>query len=168
MFRLQSVRRLLVELGFKPLKAAALCLIANSASGAFGAIGIPVITGAQIGDLSALELSRALVWTLPIITFLIPFLLVFILDRMKGIKQTWPALLVVSGLYTAVQTLTMAVLGPELANILAALFSMGGLALFLRKWRPKQIYREQGAGEASEKKDTARQTLPRHGHLSTF
>ncbi|MCY8981787.1 L-lactate permease, partial [Bacillus halotolerans] len=62
---------------------------------------------------------------LPMITFLIPFLLVFLLDRMKGIKQTWPALLVVSGIYTAVQTLTMAVLGPELANILAALFSMG-------------------------------------------
>lgn len=143
---------LLVELGFKPLKAAALCLIANAASGAFGAIGIPVITGAQIGDLSALELSRTLMWTLPMISFLIPFLLVFLLDRMKGIKQTWPALLVVSGVYTAVQTLTMAVLGPELANILAALFSMGGLALFLRKWQPKEIYREEGAGETGEKK----------------
>ncbi|MGG4111994.1 L-lactate permease [Bacillus subtilis] len=143
---------LLVELGFKPLKAAALCLIANAASGAFGAIGIPVITGAQIGDLSALELSRTLMWTLPMISFLIPFLLVFLLDRMKGIKQTWPALLVVSGGYTAVQTLTMAVLGPELANILAALFSMGGLALFLRKWQPKEIYREEGAGDAGEKK----------------
>ncbi|PNB42925.1 L-lactate permease, partial [Pseudomonas sp. GW456-E7] len=84
--------------------------------------------------------------------FLIPFLLVFLLDRMKGIKQTWPALLVVSGAYTAVQTLTMAVLGPELANILAALFSMGGLALFLRKWQPKEIYREEGAGETGAKK----------------
>nr|WGD74584.1 L-lactate permease [Bacillus subtilis] len=80
---------MLVELGFKPLKAAALCLIANAASGAFGAIGIPVITGAQIGDLSALELSRTLMWTLPMISFLIPFLLVFLLDRMKGIKQTY-------------------------------------------------------------------------------
>ncbi|MBD4756225.1 L-lactate permease, partial [Xanthomonas citri pv. citri] len=47
---------------------------------------------------------------------------------------------------------TMAVLGPELANILAALFSMGGLALFLRKWQPKEIYREEGAGDAGEKK----------------
>lgn len=60
---------LLVELGFKSLKAAALCLIANAASGAFGAIGIPVITGAQIGNLSALELSRTLMWTLPMISF---------------------------------------------------------------------------------------------------
>ncbi|AUZ25154.1 L-lactate permease [Bacillus subtilis] len=143
---------LLVELGFKPLKAAALCLIANAASGAFGAIGIPVITGAQIGDLPALELSRTLLWTLPMISFLIPFLLVFLLDRMKGIRQTWPALLVVSGVYTLIQALTMAVLGPELANILAALFSMGGLALFLRKWQPKEIYREEGAGESGEKK----------------
>lgn len=159
---------LLVELGFKPLKAAALCLIANAASGAFGAIGIPVITGAQIGDLSALELSRTLMWTLPMISFLIPFLLVFLLDRMKGIKQTWPALLVVSGGYTAVQTLTMAVLGPELANILAALFSMGGLALFLRKWQPKEIYREEGAGDAGEKRHTVPLTLRKRGLLSTF
>ncbi|MCI3988037.1 L-lactate permease, partial [Bacillus vallismortis] len=78
----------------------------NAASGAFGAIGIPVITGAQIGDLSALGLSRTLMWTLTMITFFIPFLLVFLLDRIKGIKQTLPAMLVVSGLYTAVQTLT--------------------------------------------------------------
>ncbi|MCY7857060.1 L-lactate permease [Bacillus sonorensis] len=135
---------LLVELGFKPLKAASLCLIANAASGAFGAIGIPVITGAQMGDMTPLELSRTLALTLPAIAFFVPFLLVFILDGFKGIKETLPALLVVSGSYTAVQTFTMLVLGPELANILAALISMGALALFLRKWQPRRIYREVG------------------------
>lgn len=140
---------LLVELGFKPLKAASLCLIANAASGAFGAIGIPVITGAQMGDLTPLELSGTLAWMLPGITFFIPFLLVFILDGLKGIKETLPALLVVSGSYTAVQTFTMIVLGPELANILAALISMGALALFLRKWQPSRIYREDGNEQES-------------------
>lgn len=121
---------LLVELGFKPLKAASLCLIANAASGAFGAIGIPVITGAQMGGLTPVELSRTLALMLPFITFFVPFLLVFILDGFKGIRETLPALLVLSGSYTAVQTITMIGLGPELADILAALISMGALALF--------------------------------------
>jgi len=142
---------LLSELGFHPLKAAALCLIANAASGAFGAIGIPVIVGAQMGDLTPIELSRTLAWILPFISFLIPFLLVFVLDKWKGIKETLPALFVVSGSYTIVQTLTIIVLGPELANILAALVSMGALALFLRKWQPSNIYRVNPDEKGGEK-----------------
>ncbi|WP_366248795.1 L-lactate permease [Terribacillus aidingensis] len=141
---------LLTQLGFKPLKAAGLCLIANAASGAFGAIGIPVITGAQLGGISSLELSRTLALILPPISFLIPFLLVFILNGFKGIKETLPALLVLSGTYTIIQTATMIFIGPELANIGAALISMGVLSLFLRKWQPKHIYREKGA-EVQEK-----------------
>lgn len=133
---------LLTELGFRPLKAAMLCLIANAASGAFGAIGIPVIVGAQMGNMAPIDLSRTLAWTLPFISFIIPFLLVFILDKWKGIKETLPALLVVSGTYTALQTLTIIFLGPELANIISALVSMAVLALFLNKWQPKNIYRE--------------------------
>ncbi|SNZ15371.1 lactate permease [Terribacillus aidingensis] len=136
---------LLTQIGFKPLKAAGLCLIANAASGAFGAIGIPVITGAQLGGISSLELSRTLAFLLPPVSFVIPFLLVFILNGFKGIKETLPALLVLSGTYTIIQTATMIFIGPELANIGAALISMGVLALFLRKWQPKHIYREQGA-----------------------
>ncbi|ELK48597.1 lactate permease LctP family transporter [Halobacillus sp. BAB-2008] len=136
---------LLVELGFRPLKAAALCLVANAASGAFGAIGIPVIVGAQMGNLETMELSRMLAYILPLISFAIPFLLVFLLSGFKGIKETLPALFVVSGLYTGVQLFTILFLGPELANILAALASMAGLALFLRKWQPKTIHREEGA-----------------------
>lgn len=133
---------LLAQLGFHPLKAAMLCLIANAASGAFGAIGIPVIVGAQMGNLESLELSRTLAWILPFISFIVPFLLVFILDKWKGIKETFPALLVVSGVYTVLQTGTMMFVGPELANILSALASMAALAIFLNKWQPKTIYRE--------------------------
>ncbi|TVP81551.1 MAG: L-lactate permease [Alkalicoccus sp.] len=141
---------LLVELGFRPLKAAALCLIANAASGAFGAIGIPVIVGAQVGNLETLELSQMLAYLLPMISFAIPFLLIFILSGVKGVKETLPALFVVSGIYTGVQIFTIIFLGPELANILAALASMAGLALFLRKWQPKTIHREENAPEVQE------------------
>lgn len=144
---------LLTELGFKPLKAAMLCLIANAASGAFGAVGIPVITGAQMGNMTPLELSQTLVYTIPFISFCIPFLLILIVDGFKGIKETLPALLVVSGSYAILQAVTMVTMGPELANIISALASMGILALFLRKWQPKHIYREAGA-PAIEKKQT--------------
>ncbi|MCY8232578.1 L-lactate permease [Priestia endophytica] len=133
---------LLTELGFRPLKAAMLCLIANAASGAFGAIGIPVIVGAQMGNLKTLDLSHTLIFILPFISFIIPFLLVFILDKWKGIKETLPALLVVSLVFAISQTLTMFILGPELADIIPALLSMAALAIFLRKWQPKHIYRE--------------------------
>lgn len=148
---------LLAELGFRPLKAAALCLIANAASGAFGAIGIPVIVGAQMGNLETLELSQTLAYTLPAISFTIPFLLIFILDGFKGIKETLPALLLVSVIFTGVQLFTMVILGPELANILASVASMGALALFLQRWQPKNTYREKGAPEVI---DPTKYSLP--------
>ncbi|RKD71294.1 lactate permease [Sinobaca qinghaiensis] len=142
---------LLVTLGFKPLKAAGLCLIANAASGAFGAIGIPVITGAQVGGLETLELSRMLAWILPGISFAVPFILIFILDGRKGVKEILPALFVVSGTYTLAQIVTIVFMGPELANILSSLLSMVALAVFLRTWQPKTIYREPGAEVLPEK-----------------
>ncbi|XJZ28993.1 L-lactate permease [Bacillota bacterium Lsc_1132] len=141
---------LLAELGFNPLFAASLCLIANAASGAFGAIGIPVIVGAQVGNLTPLELSRELGWILPLITFFVPFILVFIVDKWKGIKETLPALLVVSLTYTLSQLLVMVSIGPELANIIASLLSMGGLALFLRRWQPQNIFRFKAAAAINE------------------
>lgn len=143
---------LLVTLGFKPIKAAGLCLIANAASGAFGAIGIPVITGAQIGGMETMELSQTLGWILPVISFGVPFLLIYILNGFKGVKEILPALLVVSGSFTTIQVLTMVFIGPELANILASLVSMVALALFLRKWQPKRIYREPDATKRLEQK----------------
>lgn len=138
---------LLTELGFKPLYAASLCLIANAASGAFGAIGIPVIVGAQVGGTTPLELSRQLTYVLPFISFIVPFLLVFIVDRMKGIRETLPALLVVSLSYTFVQLLTIITIGPELANIFPSLISLAALTLFLRYWQPKHIFRFQDCQE---------------------
>lgn len=135
---------LLTELGFNPLKAASLCLIANASSGAFGAIGIPVIVGAQVGGLDPKVLSKELAYLLPLISFIIPFLLVFIVDKFKGIKETFPALLVVSGVYAIVQLITMWFIGPELVNILASLITMAALAIFLRTWKPKNIFRLDG------------------------
>lgn len=134
---------LLVSLGFNALQAAMLCLIANGASGAFGAIGIPVAiidTLNLAGNVSAMDVSRMTVLTLPIINFTIPFLLIWLIDGFKGIKEVWPATLVVSSSYTVTQAFITFFLGPQLADIIPSLFTMAILALFLRKWKPKNIY----------------------------
>ncbi|BFH59545.1 L-lactate permease [Paenibacillus azoreducens] len=134
---------LLVSLGFKTLQAAMLCLISNGASGAFGAIGIPVaITGALNlkGNVTSMDVSMMTALTLPIINFTIPFLLIWLVDGFKGIKETLPAILVVSVTYTASQAMITLIMGPELADIIPSLLALGILALFSKKWQPKHIF----------------------------
>lgn len=135
---------LLVTLGFHPIKAAGLCLIANASTGAFGTVGIPVITGAEVGGMETLDLSRMTALILPLISFLVPFLLIFILNGLKGIKEIFPAIFLVSSVFSVLQLLTISTIGPELANIIPSLVSMLVLAAFLRKWQPKTIYHEPG------------------------
>ncbi|WP_414055687.1 L-lactate permease [Macrococcus equi] len=135
---------LLVQLGFNPLKAAMFCLIANGASGAFGAIGIPVgivNTLGLKGDVTAMDVSQMTAYTLPIINIAIPFLLILVLDGVKGVKETLPAILISGLVYTAAQTVITLVMGPELAALLPALLAMAALAIFCSKWQPKHIFR---------------------------
>lgn len=134
---------LLVSLGFKPLQAAMLCLIANGASGAFGAIGIPVgIIGTLNleGNVTSMDVSMMSSLTLPLTNFVIPFLLIFLVNGFKGIKEVLPAILVVSTTYTVSQAAFTIFIGPELADIIPSLLAMGILALFLKKWKPKHIF----------------------------
>ncbi|MEL3973305.1 L-lactate permease [Rossellomorea oryzaecorticis] len=133
---------LLVSLGFKPLQAAMLCLIANGASGAFGAIGIPVgiIDAFALENVTSMKVSTMTALTLPIINFTIPFLLIWLIDGFKGIKEIFPAILVTSFTYTVSQALITVTIGPELADIIPSLLTMGVLALFLKKWHPKNVF----------------------------
>ncbi len=137
---------LLAQLGFRPLQAAMLCLVANAASGAFGAIGIPVGVVDTLnlpGHVEAMGVSQTSTLTLAIINFFIPFLLIFIVDGFKGIKETLPSILVVSVTYTVLQGLLTVFNGPELADIIPSLASMLALALFSKKFQPKNIFRVQ-------------------------
>ncbi|WP_375383862.1 L-lactate permease [uncultured Microbacterium sp.] len=138
---------LLVQLGYKPVKAAMVSLVANVAAGAYGAIGIPVIVGAQVAGIDVMELSRTMVLVLQPLTLLVPFLLVMILDGWRGLRETWPAALVVTIVFSAVQAGVLWFLGPELADLGAGLAAMVALFVFGRVWRPKHIFREDG-GEA--------------------
>ncbi|GKU83780.1 lactate permease LctP family transporter [Niallia sp. NCCP-28] len=132
---------ILVGLGFSPIYAASLCLIANIAGGAYGAMGIPVTVPSLLTGLDGLIVGRYTALIIPFISIFVAFLLVFIIDGFKGIKQTFPAILV-SGLSFAItQALVLYFIGAELANIFAAIISLVALALFLQKWQPKEIYR---------------------------
>ena len=128
---------LLVGLGFEPLKAAGLCLIANTASGAFGAMGIPVIVAGQVSGLSPMEIGQFLGTYLPFISFTIPFLLIVIMDGWKGLKEVWPAALVAGGTYAATQWATVTFIGPELPNITSSIISLVAVAVFVKVWHPK-------------------------------
>jgi lactate permease len=140
---------LLVELGFKPIKAAMLCLLANAASGAYGAIGIPVLVGARVGGVELADMSVMMIAIVQLSTLFVPLLLVLVLDGFRGVRETWPVLLVIGVIFTGLQTLTLYFLGPELTDIVAPLASMGTLALFMQFWQPKRIYREDGAPPVS-------------------
>lgn len=132
---------ILVGLGFRPLYAASLCLIANIAGGAYGAMGIPVTVPALLTGLNGLEVGRDTAFVLPIISIVVAFLLIFIIDGLKGIRQTFPAILVSGISFAVTQVMVLAFLGAELADIFAAIVSLVALALFLQIWKPKEIFR---------------------------
>ncbi len=132
---------LLVGLGFRPLYAAGLCLIANTAPVAFGAMGIPIIVAGQVSGVDAFAIGQMAGRQLPFMTVLVLFWLMAIMDGWRGVKETWPAVLVGGGSFAIVQFLTANYIGPELPDITSAIVSLIALTLFLKVWQPKRIFR---------------------------
>lgn len=138
---------LLVGLGFNPLYAAGLCLLANTAPVAFGAIGIPVIAMEGPTGMPATEISKMIGRQLPFLSVFIPFYLVFIMAGWKKTKEVLPAILVSGVSFAVTQYLSSNFLGPELPDILSSLVSLFSLAIFLKFWKPKTIFRFSGEQE---------------------
>ncbi|WP_313281393.1 L-lactate permease [Delftia tsuruhatensis] len=141
---------LLVGLGFKPLYAAGLCLIANTAPVAFGAMGIPIIVAGQVSGVDAFAIGQMAGRQLPFMTVLVLFWLMAIMDGWRGVKETWPAVLVGGGSFALVQFLTANYIGPELPDITSAIVSLVALTLFLKVWQPKRIFRFDTEGEGAK------------------
>ena len=135
---------LLVGLGFNPLYAAGLCLLANTAPVAFGAMGIPITVAAQVTGLSAFKIGQMAGRQLPLLSVLVPFWIIFIMDGFRGIRETWPAILVAGVSFAVTQFFTSNFIGPELPDITSALMSLVCLAVFLKFWKPKRIFRFSG------------------------
>ncbi|SDE38609.1 lactate permease LctP family transporter [Paraburkholderia lycopersici] len=134
---------LLVGLGFEPLYAAGLCLIANTAPVAFGAMGIPIIVAGQVTGIDPFLIGAMAGRQLPLLSLFVPFWLVFIMDGKRGLKETWPAALVAGGSFAVTQYFTSNHIGPELPDITSALVSLVALAAFLKVWQPRRA--AQGA-----------------------
>ena len=132
---------LLVVLGFRPLYAAGLCLIVNTAPVAFGAMGIPILVAGQVTGLDSFEIGQMVGRQLPFLTIIVLFWIMAIMDGLRGIKETWPAVLVAGGSFAIAQFLSSNFLGPELPDIISSLVSLVCLTLFLKRWQPVHIFR---------------------------
>jgi lactate permease len=134
---------LLVGLGFNPLYAAGICLLANTAPVAFGAIGIPITAMEGPTGIPAMEISKMVGRQLPFLSVFIPFYLIIIMAGFKKTMEVLPAILVSGISFALTQYLSSNFLGPELPDILSALISLFALAIFLKFWKPKTIFRFQ-------------------------
>lgn len=135
---------LLVGLGFNPLYAAGLCLITNTAPVAFGAMGIPIIVAGQVTGIDAMKIGQMAGRQLPLLSVLVPFWVIIIMDGWRGVRETWPAILVCGLSFAITQFLTANYVGPELPDITSALVSLVALSVFLKFWKPKRIFRFEG------------------------
>jgi lactate permease len=132
---------MLIGLGFRPLPAAGLSLIGNTAPVAFGAIGTPVLTLAGVTGLPVDTLSAMVGRQLPFFALIVPFWLVWALAGRKATLEVWPAALTAGASFGLVQFLVSNFIGPELVDILASLVSIGSLLLLVRFWQPLSIWR---------------------------
>ncbi|MGA3089198.1 MAG: L-lactate permease [Terriglobales bacterium] len=139
---------LLIGLGFEPLQASGLSLIANTAPVAFGALGTPLIALAKVTGMSELMLGAMAGRILTPFCILVPFWLIWAFAGFAGMMEIWPAILVAGVSFAIPQLLVSNFHGPWLVNIVAAVVSMICLIAFLLIWHPKKIW--TFAGEQSK------------------
>jgi lactate permease len=132
---------LLIGIGFSPLYAAGLALLANTAPVAFGALGTPIITLAKISGLDEMALSQVAGRQLPLFSLIIPVWLVAIMSGWRGVIGCMPAILVSGGSFAALQFLMANYHGPGLVDVVGGVGSMIALTVFLRFWQPRDTWR---------------------------
>ena len=144
---------MLAGLGFNPLYAASLCLLANTAPVAFGAIGIPIVVGANASGVDLMGFSQMVGRTLPFLSVFVPLYLVILMAGWKKGIEVWPACMVSGGSFALVQFLSANYIGPLLPDILSSISSMICTVIFLRYWHPKESWRfpEEPKSEGREK-----------------
>ena len=141
---------LMIGLGFKPLEAAKLSLIGNTAPVAFGSLGIPLTTLAPITGLDLHALSAMVGRQLPLFSLLVPFWLVTAQVGWRGMLGVWPACLVAGGTFGVMQFLVSNFHGPWLVDIVSAAAAMAAVVLLMRFWRPAEESRNPSAAPAPD------------------
>src|SRR5438876_5042163 len=135
---------ILLGLGFHPLEASGLSLIANTAPVAFGALGTPIIALQAVTGLDLRALSSMAGRILPVFSVLVPFWLIWAFAGFRGMLEVWPAVLIAGVCFAVPQFLISNFHGPWLVDVVAAVISLASLALFMKLWHPKRIWRFPG------------------------
>lgn len=140
---------ILIQLGFKPLHASGLALIANTAPVAFGSLGIPLTTLSQVTGMDVYKLSAMVGRQLPFFSFIVPFWVVMAFVGWRRAWEVWPAAAVAGLAFAVPQFLVSNYHGPYLVDIISGACSIGATALLLRFWQPQQLYRLEPVSEAA-------------------
>ncbi len=130
----------LIGLGFSPLAASGLSLIANTAPVAYGALGTPILGLASVTGLDPYILGAMVGRQLPFFSLIVPFWVVWAFAGWRGMKDVWPAILVTGICFAVPQFVISNFINPWIVDIGASLISMGALILFLKVWQPKQLW----------------------------
>ncbi|MCL8485766.1 MULTISPECIES: L-lactate permease [Bradyrhizobium] len=130
----------LIGLGFSPLAASGLSLIANTAPVAYGALGTPIQGLASVTGLDPYILGAMVGRQLPVFSLIVPFWVIWAFAGWKGMKDVWPAILVTAISFAVPQFLISNYVNPWIVDIGASLISMGALILFLKVWQPRQLW----------------------------
>jgi lactate permease len=139
---------MLIGLGFRPLQAAALALIGNTAPVAFGALGTPIIALARVTGLPIEDLSAMVGRQLPVFSLIVPFWLVWAMAGWKAMREVWPACLASGFTFGLFQFIVSNYHGPWLVDIIAAIVSILSLVVLLRFWQPASIWRFEHDGSS--------------------
>jgi lactate permease len=142
---------ILIQLGFKPLAASGLSLIANTAPVAFGALGTPIIALSKVTGLSELALSQMVGRQLPFFSFIVPFWVVWAMAGFRGMLAVWPAALTAGLAFAIPQFLISNFHGPWLVDIVASVCSIVAVGLLLRFWQPKEKWEHRDTAATMER-----------------
>jgi lactate permease len=132
---------MLIAVGFEPLKAAAVALVANTAPVAFGAIAVPIVTLAEITGLPKEDLGAMVGRQTPLLALFVPLILVGMVDGMRGVRQAWPAAIVGGIVFALGQFVCSNYISVELTDIVASLLAIGALVGLMRVWQPSEPVR---------------------------
>src|SRR5215212_7315263 len=150
---------IMAGLGFEAVYAAALALLANTAPVAFGSFAIPIITGASVASLDKMELSQMVGRQTPLLALIIPAFLVVVMSGWRRMLEVWP-LIVVSGVsFAGAQFLISNLIGPELADLLAAVVAVVAVVALLAFWRPSEEWHFSDEPAAEERESYERPPL---------
>ena len=145
---------MLIGLGFPPLPAAVICLVANTPPVPFGPVGTPTIMMATVTELNNLIVSRAIGWDMTVLALVIPFFMLVVVAGWKHLREVVPAALVAGMSYAITNWIVTQYMGPELPAILSSFVSMICLGVFLKFWKPSTIWRFPNDTDAVKDKGT--------------